>query len=251
MTFRITDSYLSSIFVGDLNRSLGSVLKQQRMASTLRRVNSFADDPRSVGLIQRYNSLIANNDGYRKNVDRSRVLVDSTDTALQNVSNVLADARVIALREASALGTPDSMRTTVTEVDHMVDRLLEVLNTSVEGNFIFAGRSAGNLPFTKSGGRVSYAGDDLETFSRTGPNSTMAVNIPGDVFMGSQSSTLTGGTDMAPRLTGPVLLNDINLNKGWDTGSLVIEDGANNSFNIDLTGASTLEDILNMVGAQT
>ncbi len=32
MSIRVTDSYLSSILVGDLNRSLGRMLEQQRMA---------------------------------------------------------------------------------------------------------------------------------------------------------------------------------------------------------------------------
>ena len=61
MAIRVTDSYLSSILVRDLNKSLGRLLKNQVMAGSMRRVNSFADDPRAVGAIQRYNSLIANN----------------------------------------------------------------------------------------------------------------------------------------------------------------------------------------------
>lgn len=251
MTFRITDSYLSSIMVGDLNRSLGSVLRQQRMAITMRRVNSYADDPRSVGLIQRYKSLIANNDSYLRNVDRSRILVDSTDVALQDISEVLADVRVIAMRESSALGTPSSMNTTVTEVSHLVDRLLAVLNTSVEGNYIFAGRSADRPPFIKTGNNVVYEGDNLEIFSRMGANYTMAVNIPGDVFMGSQSSTLAGGTDMAPRLIGTTPLSDFNLGDGWQPGAITISDGTNNTWTIDLTSAVTVLDALNMITSAT
>ena len=62
MSIRITDSYLSSIMVGNMNRSLNSLLEQQRMAGSLQRVNSYADDPRSVSIIQRLNSLISQND---------------------------------------------------------------------------------------------------------------------------------------------------------------------------------------------
>jgi len=107
--------------------------------------------------------------------------------------------------------------------------LLSVLNTSVEGNYIFAGRSADRVPFVKTGNSVAYEGDNLEMFSRTGPNSTMAVNIPGNIFMGSQSSTLAGGTDMAPRLIGPTLLSDLNLGDGWDIGAINITDGSDTS----------------------
>ena len=55
MSMRITDSYMASILLGDLNRSLGNMLDQQRMAGSMRRLNSYADDPRAVGTINRYN----------------------------------------------------------------------------------------------------------------------------------------------------------------------------------------------------
>ena len=211
MSIRVTDSYLSSILVGDLNRSLGMMLEQQRMAGSMRRVNSYADDPRAVGTIQRYNALIANNDDYSKNVTRSRIMVDATDVALQNISEVMADVRVITMRESSALGTSQSMSTTMVEVENLANRLMDVLNTTVEGNYIFSGRDVGTPPFVRSGTAVVYQGDDDEITSRTGPNSTMAVNIPGSVSMGSRSSTLGGQVDMAPSLQGTTLLSDLDL----------------------------------------
>ena len=101
MSMRITDSYMASILLTDLNRSLGNMLDQQRMAGSMRRINSFADDPRAVGTVQRYNALIANNEEYMSNVSRNRIIVDATDVALQSVSEVLSDTRVLALRESS------------------------------------------------------------------------------------------------------------------------------------------------------
>jgi len=87
--------------------------------------------------------------------------------------------------------------------------------------------------------------------SRTGPNSMMAVNIPGNVFMGSQSSTLTGGTDMSQRLTGQTLLSDLNMGDGWQPGAFTIEDGNNGSWTVDLSGATTILDAVTMITNQT
>ena len=154
MTIRITDSYMASILIGDLNRSLANMLEQQQMAGSMRRLNSFADDPRAVGTVQRYNALIANNDEYLSNVSRNRTIVDSTDVALQNISEVLSDTRVIALRESSALATSQSRGTAVVEVENLINRLLDVLNTNVEGNYIFAGRQVATPPFVRSANAV-------------------------------------------------------------------------------------------------
>jgi len=251
MTIRVTDSYLSSILVGDLNRSLSTLLQQQRMAGSMRRINSFADDPRAVGSIQRYNSLLANNDQYLNNLTRSRIIVDGTDVALQNISDVLADVRVIALRESSAIATSQSNDTSVVEVDNLVHRMLDVLNTTIEGNYIFAGRDTNTPPFVSSNGTVVYQGDSEEIRSRTGPNSTMAVNIPGDVFLGSQSSLLGGGMDLAPEVQGTTLLSDLNTGGGWTPGRIFIEDGLGNNFEVDLSSSLTVADALLAINTAT
>ncbi len=81
------------------------MLQLQRQAGSMRRINTFADDPRGVGNIQRYSALIASNDQYLRNLSRSQVLVDSSDTALQDISSLLGDVRELALRESSALAT--------------------------------------------------------------------------------------------------------------------------------------------------
>ncbi len=251
MSIRVTDSYLSSILIGDLNRSLGYMLQQQRMAGSMKRVNSFADDPRAVGTIQRYNALISNNEDYSKNVNRSRIIVDATDVALQNISEVMADVRVITMRESSALGTDTSMATTRVEVENLANRLMDVLNTTVEGNYIFSGRDVKTPPFVRSGNSVVYQGDDQEIMSRTGPNSTMAVNIPGDVFMGSRSSTLGGQVDMAPRISGATLLDDLDLGGGWTPGAISIADGGGTEWEVDLTGLTTVAEVLAKINTDT
>ena len=251
MTLRITDSYLSSILVRDLNQSLGRMLDQQIMAGSMRRVNSYADDPRSVGAIQRYNDLINNNDQYLRNVERSRIIVDGTDVALQNISDVLADVRVIALRESSAIATSSSQSTSMIEVDNLVNRLMDVLNTTVEGTYIFSGQRTDAPAFERSGDAILYQGDSNEITSRTGPNTTMTVNIPGDVFMGSRSAVLGGTVNLAPRLQGTTSLTEINSGAGWESGSISLTDGLGNNYIVDLTSALTVQDVIDTINTET
>lgn len=251
MTIRITDGYLSSVLISDLNQSLNTMLKQQIMSGSMRRVNSYADDPRAVTTIQRYDALLSQNDQYLNNVTRSRILVDASDTALQSVSDLLGGVRVIALRESSAVATRTSMNTSVVEVDNLIDQLLDILNTSVEGTSIFAGTNTGTAPFVRNGDDVLYQGNDQTYQSRTGPNSVMTVNVPGDVFVGSQSSSLIGGVDLAPRLTPATLLSDLNMGQGWQTGAIQIENGQGTRWQVDLSGAVTVSHVLAAVNAAT
>lgn len=251
MTIRITDSYMSSILVGDLNRSLGRMLEQQRMAGSMRRVNSFADDPRAVSAIQRYNSLISSNTEYLTNVTRSRLIVDGTDVALQNISDVMADVRVLALRESSAIATDQSRETSAIEVDNQINRLLDVLNSTIEGNYIFSGYKVGKPPFVRTSDNVLYQGDDNIIYSRTGPNSTMPVNIAGSTFMGTQSSFLHGGVDLAPRLDSTTELADLSMGAGWTPGSIAVTDGVGNTWQIDLSSSLTVGDAIAAINTAT
>ena len=251
MAIRITDGYLSSILISDLNRSLNGMFKQQVMAGSMRRVNSYADDPRAVSTIQRYDSLIAQNSEYIGNVTRSRILVDAGDTSLQSISDILAGVRVIGLRESSALATASSMANGVVEVDNLINQLLDILNTSVEGTHIFGGTKTDAPPFVRSGDTVLYQGNSEVYGSRTGPNSVMDVNIPGDVFIGAQSSSLAGSVDLAPRLTNGTLLSNLNMGQGWDSGAIQIENGTGQRWQIDLSGAVSVGQVLAAVNGGT
>ena len=251
MSMRVTDSYMSSILIGDLNNSLSQLLDAQRTASSMRRVNSYADDPRAVANIQRYNQLISSNDEYITNVTRSRLIVDGTDVALQDVNSVLTDIRVLAMRESSAIATAESMDTAVIEVDNYINRLMDVLNTSIEGTYIFSGYQTDKSPFVRSGGSVVYQGDDNIIYSRTGPNSTLPVNIPGSEFMGTTSSFLNGGEDTAPRLSLTTPMGDLSMGDGWVPGLISVRDAVGNSFEIDLSSATTIGDVITTINTAT
>jgi flagellin-like hook-associated protein FlgL len=250
MSIRITDSYLSAILVGDLNRSLGSLFEQQRLAGSMQRVNSYADDPRAVGSIQRINDLLTRNADYLRNVSRSRMLVDATDIALQDLTETLADVRILAMRESSSLANADTMTNAAFEVETLVGRMMEVLNTSVEGHFIFAGSDTSTIPFELVSGRVTYRGNGEEVMGRTGPNSKVPLNIPGDVFMGSDRASLVGSTHLGPALTEATLLSEINGGAGWNPGAISLTTGGV-SFKIDLTGAVTVGDVLSRIEIDT
>jgi len=251
MAIRISDNYLSKILLGDLNRSLGNLLKLQRQAGTMRRVNDFAEDPRAVGAIQRYNALIANNEQYLRNLTRSSIMIESADTALQDISSLLAEVRELALRESSAVATTQSRQTAVIQVDNLINRMLDILNTTVEGNYIFGGTRTDVPPFVRNAGTIIYQGNEGQIITAVGPGAVQVVNITGDVFMGSMSAALTGSVDLAPRLSAGTFLTDLNLGQGWDPGVITIRDGNNNSWNVNLSAAVTLDDVMNAINTTT
>ncbi len=251
MSIRITDSYMANLLVRDNHRSLARMLRQQRMASSLRRVNSYADDPVAVGAINRYRSLIAVNGQYLRNVDRAHAFLMATDTALQDITGLLTDARVIAVRESSAQATTETQDQAASEVSSLIDQMLMMLNITVEGDYIFGGHRTNVEPFIRSGDVISYQGDGGLIDVQIGPQATLIVNTPGDQFLGSNSSILTGTVDMAPALNLADNLGDLNLGGGWEEGAFTITDGNGTTYDVDLGGVANVGDVINRIDAAT
>lgn len=251
MTMRISSNYLSNILVNDLNQSLANMLNLQQQAASMTRILDYADDPRGVGAIQRYESLIANNAQYLRNLTRSSVLIESTDTALQDLSGILSEAREMVLRESSAMATPDTHATARTQVESLRNRLLDVLNSTVEGAYLFSGNRTDTVPFVDNSGTVIYQGNDEIMTAMVGPEASQDLNIPGSVFMGTVSSTLSGDQILTPLLETTTALSDINSGSGWHPGSIQITDGGGTSWTVDLTTATTVDDVLTAINTTT
>jgi flagellin-like hook-associated protein FlgL len=251
MPMRISENYLGQLLVGDLHRSLSSLLELQRQSSSLRRILDFADDPRGVAACQRYQSLIDGNDQYVRNISRAKVMVESTDTALQDLSGAMSELRELILREASALATPELHDNAILEVDNLTGRLLDILNTNVEGSYLFAGFKTSTPPFARVGDAVNYQGDDGVIYTQTATTGKIPVNLPGSVFMGSQSAVLAGTADLAPRLLPTTGLSELNLGGGWEPGTILIRDGNNETWRVDLSGAITIDDVCTSIATAT
>ncbi len=133
------------------------------------------------------------------------------------------------LRESSALATNETRETAQIQVDNLTNRLLDVLNSSVEGSYIFSGNRTDTVPFVRNGDTVIYQGNDEIMTAAGGPRRRpRSLNIPGTEFMGAISATLTGGPDLAPRLDPTTSLDDLNLGAAGSRAASRSADGANN-----------------------
>jgi flagellar hook-associated protein 3 FlgL len=251
MSLRVSERYLSSLMIRSLQRSAGQVVRYQQMAANFRRINSFADDPRAIGTISLYNNLLSRNDQYLRNASRSRTFVEGTDSALQSIVETLHDTRELVMRESSALGTPESQDIAVGVVDNLIERLLSALNTTVEGDHIFGGHRTSQLPFLRSGDAVVYQGDAGQIIAQVGPHTDLVLNIPGNALLGSNTGLLRGTQDVALPVLMSTSLTDLNLGSGWQPGSIMVQDGTGATHTIDLSGASSVSDVVGLIGSST
>jgi flagellin-like hook-associated protein FlgL len=251
MSIRISESYVTGMTLRNLQHSVARVVRYQQMAGSLQRILSYADDPRAVGAINRYRQLQAGNEQYLRNAGRARDFVQGTDSALQEMVDVLGQVRELVLRESSALADDMSHDNAIGIVEKAIGNLLNLLNSSVEGNFIFGGHRTDAAPFVRSGDAVIYQGNDGDILAQIGPYTEAVLNIPGSELIGSPQAILQSIVGMALPLTDATNLNSLNLGAGWQAGKIEIQIGDGTQYAIDLVGAGTVGDVLGRINAAT
>ncbi len=250
MVMRVTEGQISRMVYYGTQNNLGNMARLQEMTSTGLRINAYADDPRGVGLVRHYESLLTQNDQYLRNINRSRTMVDSTDMALQDLLELIRDASQVARREVSGASSSWQTRSVAAaEVEGLIGAAMTLLNQSVEGSSLFGGFRTDLQPFVRSStGEVQYQGDVNRMMVAISPNTEMQVNVPGSELLGSDTSILGGFGDLGPRLGVNTALSEIARGDGWSMGSIVYSGNAGVDMTVDLSGAGTIGDVISLLG---
>ncbi|HPF33917.1 MAG TPA: hypothetical protein P5571_06015 [Candidatus Krumholzibacteria bacterium] len=251
MALRVTEHQIAQMIYLGTQNNLGRMAELQEQSASGRRVNSYADDPRGVSLTRHYESLLSQNDQYRSNIGRARTIVENTDTALQDLLEVLRDAATVARREVSGASSNWQTRNVgAAEVEGVIGQAISLLNQSVEGSSLFGGFRTDLDPFIRSAtGEVQYQGDTNIMQVRIGPSTQIGINVPGSELLGSDRSVLSGFGDLSPRLDPTTALSAISHGNGWSMGSIQFTDASGIEKTVDLSGAGTIADVISILGA--
>ncbi|WP_018132180.1 flagellar hook-associated protein FlgL [Effusibacillus pohliae] len=145
---RITQSMLNNQFLLNLRASNERMQQYQDMMATGKRVNKPADDPVSVSYAMRYKSQIANNEQYKRNLDRARSMLDATDDAISKVNALMQRVRELAVQGASDTATIDAKTAIASEVGQLYEELVNLGNTRFNGKSLFNGQMTDQNPYT-------------------------------------------------------------------------------------------------------
>jgi flagellar hook-associated protein 3 FlgL len=147
----------------NVERASERLLQFQRQVSSGRRLDRVSDDPSGASAALGERTKIAQVDQFTRTTDSAYSRLTVIDTVLSDIVTKLTAAQVAA---TSALGTTptDAQRTAAAEqLDGLKAALLDDFNTSLQGNYLFAGTKSTTKPYVASGGTVAaYAGSSTE-----------------------------------------------------------------------------------------
>jgi flagellar hook-associated protein 3 FlgL len=119
----------------------------QQQISSGKRVSSVSDDPDQISTILQTRLELEGIEQSRRNLARVTTEVDTAEQALAAAGTLMDETRVLATRGASTIVSAEERSHLAASVQGVLERMVSLANTTVEGRFIFSGDQDGTAPY--------------------------------------------------------------------------------------------------------
>ncbi len=194
---RVTEGMLGRRLLSDLRASTQRIATAQRQIASGRRIDKPSDDPLATHNALRLRSELAGIAQDRRTIDDTKGWLDTTDSALGTMTEVVHRARELALQGANGAIGQTERNKLADEIDQLIETAKSAGNTSYGGRYVFAGQDTDDPPYTP-GAVDAYDGDSNPIARQIGPGVSVQINVPGVDVLGD-------GTAATP----PKLLNTL------------------------------------------
>jgi flagellar hook-associated protein 3 FlgL len=159
----------------EINQISQTISSGQKMSSPSDDPYSWAQAMNVQQGVREYNSVLGN-------VSYANGFEQATSSALSQLSDLLSQAKDVAISAASSTSSSSSY---TSEVSSILQQALNLANTQYDGEYIFAGTATDTAPYSiDSNGNVTGGGTgsiEVRTGVSNGTDSNLTqINVPGD-----------------------------------------------------------------------
>ncbi len=247
---RISHNLQTSFVTDSLRRTQRDLYLSQARISTGRSFVAASENPVAAARAIDLSQALARQNQFAANLQHGDNFLAAADTALAEINDLLTQASVIASLNVGSLTSADERRAEAEIITAIRQQLQAVGNRSLNGRYIFAGRTTTDRPFVDAAAGLAYLGDIGSLITRVGEGATAPYSMPGSLVFGALSGPIATDVDLTPLLTESTRLDDVNgaAGEGIRKGILVINEvGGAGALKIDIRSADTLGDIITAI----
>lgn len=183
-TPNISTYYNATYRLGNLTEDLKNA---NEVVSTQKQINEISDDPLGLSQTLSLRNSIASLEQIERNVFMGKSWLESVENAMNSVNNLILEAKSETSRLANDSTTIDERAAAVERIDNIIEQIITLGNTQVNGNYIFSGTETTVAPIeydTESQpNQVNYLGNDIPFEIRTDKQAGVAVGrVGGETF---------------------------------------------------------------------
>jgi flagellar hook-associated protein 3 FlgL len=240
---RITDAMIRERILCNMNASLNKVQIAQTQIATGKRVLKPSDDPMAISRSTKIKALLRDNEQFQKNISSAFAWIESSEHAVSQMVEVLTELKELAVDGASDTNGAPERAALALQANTLLERLVDLVNTTFDGRFIFAGTHTLTSPYsisssvvdegvvftadewldlgnarivegsvTLSGGTVTFVeGTDYEIDYETGAVRRLAAGamVPGTAYQISYDTESIAAVDLTVPATGGAINREI------------------------------------------
>lgn len=136
---RVPNISLYSTSKSQLNTITNNLKDANEVVSTQKQINAISDDPIGLSQVLSLRLSVKNLTQLDKNIDLGKTWLNGTEAALQSVQDQLIDAKLLATQLVNASMSTSERADAVETVEGIIDQVLSLGNTQVNGSYIFSG----------------------------------------------------------------------------------------------------------------
>lgn len=175
---RVTNNMLISNMMRNLNSSLKRMQRVHNQMSSGKRFSMPSEDPVGVARSLKLRADINENRQFKKNAEDALSWLETTETALMQIKEVLQRARELAVQGANGVLSPEDCQKIAEEVVQLRDQLVSLGNSTYAGKHIFAGYKTNQAPVgLNPDGSLNYAGDLGQIMYQVGVSDILQGNM--------------------------------------------------------------------------
>ena len=180
----------NTIIYDAIKLRLGNITEELNKANTIvatgKRILKLADDP--VGLTQGLNikSTLSSIEQMGRNITLGNSWLAASESAMSQVQDVISEAKTLCVQMANGSIDASERRSAAETVQNLLEELVSLANTEVNGRYIFAGSETDTTPFgLENDNSVTYHGDNNAFTVKIGKDATVQVGSDGEAVFGT------------------------------------------------------------------
>lgn len=187
MAHRVTHSMMVASYTRNQARAGVRMEKLQTQLATQKKIVRLSDDPANVVKALNARSRLYDVEQYRKNLDDSKAWLNQSETALNELNEVIKRASELAVQASNDVLTDDDRTAIASEIKELRDHVATLANSTLGDKFLFGGYNVSYPPFVFNPDEATFSlnGDNYVDVDSTG---VVMYNINGTDYDMSDNS---------------------------------------------------------------
>ncbi len=161
--------------------------------SSGRSVNEPSDDPTAASELIQNNDQTTLNAGYLQSLSKINGQLSAADSTLGSIQTALQQAVSLGVEGANGTLSDSDRAAIVSQLQGIQSQLVQLANTTYEGNYLFGGTVTGTAPYTANGGDpsgVTYNGNSDVNQVSVGNGYQIQINQPGSQIFSATTNNM-------------------------------------------------------------